>query len=263
MFDLLVLLGWGWLGVFIFLTFLWLIQLFTRNAAILDVGWASGLAGLALYAALTGPGWDTRKWLLAAMVLIWGLRLALYLLVTRVWGNPLEDPRYTELKRKWGNKAGWMLFLTFHFQGALDLLLAVPFFLVCRNSAPGLSLWEWAGALVWIIAVTGETLADLQLYGFKKDKTNRGKTCRVGLWNYSRHPNYFFEWLIWCSYALYALASSWGFTALICPVLMFYFLFKVTGIPLTEAQAIKTKGQDYLDYQRTTSVFIPWFHRKS
>jgi steroid 5-alpha reductase family enzyme len=112
-----------------------------------------------------------------------------------------------------------------------------------------------------MIAVGGEALADFQLHRFKADPANRGKTCRAGLWNYSRHPNYFFEWLVWCAYALYACASPGGWAGLACPLLMFYFLFRVTGIPLTEAQAVKTKGEDYLDYQRTTSVFVPWFHK--
>jgi steroid 5-alpha reductase family enzyme len=165
------------------------------------------------------------------MVLFWGGRLALYLLFTRVLGGRAEDPRYTDMKKRWGRGVGLKLFLTFQFQGAL----------------------------LWMIAVGGEALADFQLHRFKADPAHRGKTCRAGLWNYSRHPNYFFEWLVWCAYALYAFASPWGWAGLACPLLMFYFLFRVTGIPLTEAQAVKTKGQDYLDYQRTTSVFVPWF----
>jgi steroid 5-alpha reductase family enzyme len=259
--DLLSLLVLSWAAVFFFMLTLWLIQLITRNAAILDVGWASALAGLVLFAAFSGGGWEPRKWLFAAMVSVWGGRLALYLLKTRVWKGHAEDPRYTDLKKKWGKNAGWMLLLTFQFQGALDVVLAVPFFLICGNKAPVLSSWEWVGLAVWAAAFIGETLADMQLNAFKADPANRGKTCRSGLWNYSRHPNYFFEWLVWCGYALYALASPWGFTAIGCPLLIFYFLFKVTGIPLTEAQAVKTKGRDYREYQRTTSVFVPWFHK--
>ena len=98
-----------------------------------------------------------------------------------------------------------------------------------------------------------------QLQGFKKDPANRGKTCRAGLWSYSRHPNYFFEWLIWVSFFIFASASPYGWISIVCPVLIFYFLFKVSGIPATEAQALRTKGDDYRDYQRTTSAFFPWF----
>jgi steroid 5-alpha reductase family enzyme len=166
------------------------------------------------------------------------------------------------MKKKWGNKAGVMLFLTFQFQGALDVLLSVPFAIVFRNPAPGLSNLEWAGLLVWAAAWAGESLADRQLEAFKRNAANKGKTCRAGLWNYSRHPNYFFEWLIWCAYALFESASPLGWIAWACPALMLYFLFKVTGIPLTEAQALKSRGEDYRRYQQTTSVFVPWFPRK-
>ena len=78
-----------------------------------------------------------------------------------------------------------------------------------------------------------------------------------GLWRYSRHPNYFFEWLVWIAYAMFALASPWGWISLACPAVMLYFLLRVTGIPATEAQALKSRGDDYREYQRTTSAFVP------
>ncbi|HVM33148.1 MAG TPA: DUF1295 domain-containing protein [bacterium] len=262
MFEALTTLGWGWLGMFTFMLALWGIQLKTRNAAILDVGWALGLAGFVLYEAWRGSGDPSRRLLLGAMVLFWGGRLALYLLATRVLGGHPEDPRYTDMKKKWGQRAGVMLFLTFQFQGALVVFLAAPFLLVCRNAAPGLLPLEWAGLFLWAVAWAGETLADRQLEAFKKDPAHRGQTCRVGLWNHSRHPNYFFEWLIWCAYALFESASPLGWVGWICPALMLFFLFKVTGIPLTEAQALKSRGEDYRRYQQTTSVFVPWFTRK-
>jgi steroid 5-alpha reductase family enzyme len=83
------------------------------------------------------------------------------------------------------------------------------------------------------------------------------------LWRYSRHPNYFFEWLIWMAFTLFALSSPYGYLALVSPILILFFLFRVTGIPATEAQALRTKGDDYRQYQQTTSVFVPWFPRNS
>jgi len=83
------------------------------------------------------------------------------------------------------------------------------------------------------------------------------------LWNYSRHPNYFFEWLIWVAFALFALGSPYGYLGLVSPLLMLFFLFRVTGIPATEAQALRTKGEDYKQYQQTTSAFVPWFRRNN
>jgi steroid 5-alpha reductase family enzyme len=130
------------------------------------------------------------------------------------------------------------------------------------NPQPRLSPLEWAGLSLWVVALLGETAADAELKRFKADPANKGKTCRKGLWNYSRHPNYFFEWLIWVAFFLAALASPYGWISLLCPVLMFIFLFKVTGIPMTETQALKTRGKDYRDYQRTTSMFVPWFKKR-
>jgi steroid 5-alpha reductase family enzyme len=100
------------------------------------------------------------------------------------------------------------------------------------------------------------------LNAFKNDPTNKGKVCRVGLWNYSRHPNYFFEWLIWMAYLIFALASDGGWIAVFAPAIMLYLLLRVTGIPLTEENAIKSKGDLYREYQRTTSAFVPWFRKK-
>jgi steroid 5-alpha reductase family enzyme len=126
-----------------------------------------------------------------------------------------------------------------------------------------LSHLEYAGAVLWVFAFLGEVLADAQLARFKANPVNRGKVCDLGLWRFSRHPNYFFEWLIWVSYALFALASPHGYLGLISPALILFFLLKVTGIPATEAQALRSKGEAYRRYQQTTSVFIPWIPKRS
>jgi steroid 5-alpha reductase family enzyme len=111
------------------------------------------------------------------------------------------------------------------------------------------------------MSLSGEALADRQLESFKRDPQNRGRVCDVGLWRYSRHPNYFFEWLIWLSYALYASTSPAGWAAWIAPALILYFLLRVTGIPATEAQALRSRGDAYRRYQARTSPFVPWFRR--
>ena len=121
---------------------------------------------------------------------------------------------------------------------------------------------EWVGIALWLFAVAGESLADYQLKQFKADSANHGQVCQIGLWHYSRHPNYFFEWLIWLSFFSFALGSPWGILTVYCPALMLYFLLRVTGIPMTEDLAVKTKGEEYRQYQRTTSKFVAWLRRK-
>lgn len=251
-------LGIGAASVCTLMLVLWLIHLRLNNAAIVDPGWAGGLALLgAIYAAVAGTG-TVRSWLIAGMALVWGLRLALYLLLTRVIGHP-EEGRYVELRRQWGGNLPLKFLAFFQFQALLCVVLSAPFLLAALNPRPTLSLFEYAGVTLWLIAFLGECLADYQLHAFKSNPANRGKTCRAGLWNYSRHPNYFFEWLTWVAFAVFAMGSPYGYLGLVSPLLILFFLFRVTGIPATEAQALRTRGEDYRQYQQTTSAFVPWF----
>ena len=240
---------------------LWLIHLLIRNAAIVDAGWAAALGILALYYAAAGPGYPARKWAIASMAGFWGLRLAAYLLLSRVVGQP-EEGRYVQLRKEWKNNLALRFLFFFEFQALLVAVLSLPFLLACLNTRAPLGRVEKFAAGLWLVSMIGEVIADLQLNAFKKNPENHGKTYRAGLWKYSRHPNYFFEWLIWVSYAVFALASPWGWIGLISPALILYFLLGITGIAATEAQALRTRGNEYRAYQRTTSTFVPWFPKK-
>ena len=255
--SVLALTGWGATAVIALMFALWLIHFPMKNAAIVDFGWAGGLALLAILYAALGDGFEPRRLLIGGMGAVWGLRLSLYLVLTRVIGHP-EEGRYVELRRKWKTNIPFKFLIFFEFQAVLCILLSAPFLFAVMNPEPSLSSLELAAACLWAVAMIGEVTADQQLHGFKSNPANKGRTCRIGLWNYSRHPNYFFEWLIWVSYALFAAASPMGWVAVFAPLLMLYFLFKVTGIPATEAQALRTKGEDYRRYQESTSVFVPW-----
>ncbi len=240
---------------------LWLVHLLIRNAAIVDVGWAAGLAMLAIFYAILGPGYSARKWTIAAMAGFWGLRLAAYLFYSRVVGKP-EEGRYVQLRREWKTNLPLRFLFFFEFQALLTVVLSLPFLLSSVNTIAPLGRLEKIGAAIWLVSICGEAVADYQLNRFRKNPANKGKTYRRGLWGYSRHPNYFFEWMIWVSYATFALGSPWGWLGLISPAMMLYFLLGTTGIAATEAQALRTRGVEYRAYQRTTSTFIPWFRKK-
>jgi steroid 5-alpha reductase family enzyme len=241
---------------------LWLIHLLIRNAALVDVGWAGGLAVVAIYFAAAGPGYHARKYAIGSMAAIWGFRLAAYLIFARVVGQP-EEGRYTQLRKEWKTNLPLRFLFLFEFQALLVVLLSLPFLLACVNPAAPLHVIEKIAAGFWLLAAIAEGIADQQLANFKKNPANKGKTCRSGLWRYSRHPNYFFDWLVWVAYALFALGSPWGWLGLISPALLLYFLLGITGIPATEAQAVRSRGAEYREYQRTTNVFVPWFPKKS
>ena len=251
----------GWAGSALLMAALWAWHLRLRNAAVVDVGWAASLALLAIGYAVVGGGDPTRRWLAGGLMGVWGLRLAVHLYVDRVRGGVAEDARYRELRESWHTHLGVRFFLFFQAQALLAALLSWPVAAAASDARPGLRGVEFAAFVLWTVSVIGETLADHQLARFKADPGNRGRVCRVGLWATSRHPNYFFEWLVWVAYALFASASPWGWLAWGCPALMLYLLFRVTGIPATEAHALRSRGDAYRDYQQTTSAFVPWWPR--
>ncbi|HTB15754.1 MAG TPA: DUF1295 domain-containing protein [Bryobacteraceae bacterium] len=256
--GLLVWMAQGTAIVAVLMFILWLLHFPLRSAAIVDVGWALGLALLALFYAAHAVGYWRRVAFLGPMALAWGLRLAFYLLFTRVSGQP-EEGRYAELRRKWGSNTGWKFLLFFEFQALLCGVLSLPFLVAMHDPAKGWAEFEELGLGIWMIAFLGETIADAQLARFKRDPKNKARVCNVGLWRYSRHPNYFFEFLIWVSFAVIALPAQYGYLALVSPALMLFFLFRVSGIPATEEQALRSTGEAYRKYQRSTSVFVPWF----
>lgn len=233
---------------------LWARQLKTANANAVDVAWSALIGVHAIVLAVLGDGDVARRAALAVVAGGWSLRLAAYLFLTRIRGEAVEDGRYRTLRATWSRG---VFFVFYQAQALLTVVLAVPFALIAANPAAGLLPLEIAGIALWVAALIGETIADAQLHRFRRDPAHHGRTCRAGLWRYSRHPNYFFEWLIWCATALVALAAPGGWVALAAPAMMLFFILRITGIPPTEAQALVSRGEDYRDYQRTTSAFFP------
>lgn len=257
--DPLSLLIQAWLGAAMVLLVLWLIQLNQRNASLADVGWCAGLAGAVVWYAIHAEGDPGRRILVAVMVGSYAARLGSHIWRDRVMGRQ-EDTRYRRLRGLLGRYETAGMFLYFQAQAAAVVLFSWPPLIVMQNPRPTFSLWELCGLTVWAVAVIGEMIADRQLRAFRRQPWNRDRVYQDGLWRYSRHPNYFFEWLHWWSYVFMALAlpaGNWAAT-LIGPVVMGLALVKITGIPWAEAQALATRGEAYRDYQRRTSAFIPW-----
>lgn len=142
------------------------------------------------------------------------------------------------------------------------MLFSLPFFAVSRNPQ-AMAPWLLAAGAIWLLSVVGESMADAQLERFRSDPANHGSTCRKGLWRYSRHPNYFFEWLHWFAYVVLAVGSPISWLAWVGSLVMYLFLRWISGVPYTEAQALRTRGDDYRAYQRSTPMLFPWFPRSS
>jgi len=257
-----ILLGLGASCCVLIMLGLWALGIVKRNFSYVDIGWSANFAVLAVLYGLLGTGDPQRRVLICLMYGIWSLRLAWHL-ARRILGEP-EEGRYVKLRQDWGASGNLNLkFLGFfEFQALLDVALSLPMLVAVMNPERGLHPLEIIGTAVWVVALLGEAVADAQLARFKRNPANKGQVCRVGLWGVSRHPNYFFEWLIWIGYALFAFNSPYGWIALAMPVLMLHFLINVTGVKATEEQALSSKGQAYRQYQLSVSPFIPWFPKK-
>lgn len=240
---------------------LWVIYFFQRNAGIVDIGFGIGFILTAWSYFFLGTGDFFKMLVMAAMVTIWAGRLTGYIYMR--FRPEVEDPRYSSLiDKRGGTSPNLFVLMLFVFQGVLVVILSLPFFLVGIGSHPEWSYWEFLGIAVWLIGVLGEGTADAQLAAFVKDPANKGKVCQKGLWRFSRHPNYFFEVVVWIGFYLFALPSDGGSLAIISPILMLLLLLRISGVPFAEEQSLKSKGDAYKEYQETTSVFIPWFPKK-
>lgn len=252
----------GSLSVFAVMILLWAIQLKTKNAGIVDLGWTFCvfLMGAFCFAGSTGD--VTRKSLVFMMVLIWSMRLNGHL-TRRYFAHRSEDARYHKWRQEKKDQAGGFFLFVFLFQGVLAVILSVPFWIASADPQRGLRPLELLALCLWAIAIAGEALSDRQLAEFKADPSSRGEVCQKGLWNYSRHPNYFFECLLWIAFFLFAVGSPNGLWAALSPVLMIFFIVKVSGLPPGEEQSLLSKGDRYRRYQQTTSALIPWFKRRA
>ncbi len=235
----------------------WIWQVYSKNAGIADVIWSYGVGLSAVFYAVAGEGALLPRLLVGIIAGLWFARLGTHVLL-RVLREE-EDGRYRAIREHYSATGiNFFHFVFFLGQALAAWIFALPMWVIAQNPTAGFSASVCLALGIIVIAFFGEAIADRQLAKFRDDPKNRGKTCRVGLWRYSRHPNYFFEWLHWFAYPLLALGAPYGIYVWFAPMAMFFFLYYITGIPYTERQAVRTRGDDYIQYQRTTSAFIPW-----
>ena len=241
----------------------WRVQQVTGNSGWIDVFWTFGTGAAAVALALIplDPAWlQPRQIFVAALAGLWSLRLGSHILIRTQTTS--DDPRYRDLMAQWGADAPAKLFWQLQIQAAVGLLLAASVMLAAQNPAPFLRALDILGVIVLLAGIVGESLADRQLQQFKRDPANRGKICDVGLWRWSRHPNYFFEWLCWLAYPIVAIDLSsnnpLGPLALLAPLAMYWILVHVSGIPPLEAHMARTRGPAFDDYRARTSAFFPF-----
>lgn len=249
----------------------WYVQSRTRNSGWCDVFWSyeMGLGGVFLalvpWTSSAGSQWhwqapSARQWLVAALVAGWSVRLGTHIL-KRTLGSTSEDPRYAQMRKDWQENFQSRLFWFLQIQALAAFVLVLSVGVAGHNPAPGLRLIDALGALVLIGAIAGEGVADTQLKRFLSDKANKGKVCDTGLWSWSRHPNYFFEWLGWLAYPVIAINLAghwpWGWVALSGPIFMYVLLRYISGVPPLEQHMARKHGGNFHAYAERTSAFFP------
>ncbi len=241
---------------------LWLVQQRTRNAGIVDVGWALAFAPIAALFAWRSTSCVCSWGMIGVVAMVWSLRLGGYL-VSRGAASSPEEGRYAELRRRWSPHAARSFFVFFQAQAALTTVLSSAFVVPFVVEPWDGSGWLRAlGAAISIAGILGESIADLQLARFRR--AHPGKVCDVGLWSWSRHPNYFFEWCVWLGYAIHGLAFwPYGAIAIAPQALLLSSILFVTGIPPTEIQSLRSRGDAYRAYQARVSKFVPWPPKRS
>ena len=243
--------------LFAYFTLWYVFAVILKNSSIVDIGWGLGFVVLAVYSFIQKITLPSA--VITAIVSIWGFRLA-YHIFRRNFKKP-EDFRYANFRKEWGKtyyiRAYFQLFL---FQGLLMFLISLSF--LYANSAAKIEIYPlfFIGSAVWVIGFFFEVVGDLQLKRFIKNPNNKGKLIDTGLWQYTRHPNYFGEATMWWGIFFMALACNAPFFTVISPITITFIIRFVSGVPMLEKSLEKKPG--FNEYKRRTNIFIPWLPKE-
>jgi steroid 5-alpha reductase family enzyme len=257
-----------------FMTALWWLRPPLRNAGLVDFGWPTGLVTLAVFFFVTGDGWLPRRAVISGLIAACGLRFMAGWAVRAARDG--EDRRWEFWRRHWqagngplGLRSVDLNFLAFYHNQTLSTLMVFAALLALPAGDPrvGFRPLEVAAIGLWVVSFALENVADVQLDRFRRSPAGGKEVCRAGLWAYSRHPNYFFEFLLWVAYTLYAWGSAgnWLDRAVLVavPAVAYWFLVHYTGVPLTELASLERRGEPFRRYQAEVSRFVPWLPRRS
>jgi steroid 5-alpha reductase family enzyme len=251
----------GLLLIIVFMTFVWILSVYLKNASIADIFWGLGFVLVSAFYFISTPDILSRKVISLILVAIWGLRLAIHIFLRNL-GKP-EDFRYQEFRKNYGEKRYWWFsfFQVFLLQGVLMWLISSPLLAISYNSLyHSFGVLDVLGILVWLIGFTFEAGGDWQLIRFKNNSANKGKLLTTGFWKYTRHPNYFGDAAVWWGFAILSIASG-SYLPVLSSMLMTWLIVKVSGVSLLE-RTLKNTKPGFEDYVKKTSAFIPWFPKK-
>ncbi len=240
--------------IIIFMTAVWLLSIYKNDMSIVDGFWGLGFIVITHFWFFRLEEIYPKQFIVTYLITLWGLRLATHIFF-RNWNKP-EDPRYVAFRTNWKEKTWWISFYkVFILQGGLMLVISLSIISIMFDSGGYLSLLNKIGIAIWLFGYIFETVADYQLLTWKKKPANKGKVMDVGLWRFSRHPNYFGETCVWWGVFILSLGSGYWFVSILSPILITFLLLKVSGVTLLEK---RYEGNDkYAEYKRKTSPFFP------
>jgi steroid 5-alpha reductase family enzyme len=235
----------------------WVAWYRTRNSGWIDTIWSCSIGIVGAVAGIAAAHGSARAFVVAICAILWSGRLGIH--IARRTMTLRDDPRYAALIDAWGRSAASRMFLFLQTQALFGIPLVLSISLAAMNPDRLWRVSDLAAVALILIAVGFEALADIQLNGFRKRNYGSSGICDTGLWRFSRHPNYFFEWVGWCAYPLFAISPdfAYGFITLVAPVTMYWLLVHVSGIPPLEDHMMRTRGDAFRRYQARTSKFFP------
>ena len=266
--------------IFIFLFIVCIPAYFTDRMSYVDIAWPFGLIAIGIISFFYGDGYLLKKSIISMLYIIAGLRMGIGALILLKKGYLNKElPRYSYQRIRWKKKG----FINDKFSVQYEILLqcfanatflAIPAILISNNSSQSFSIIEITGFLVWVIFFFLEHISDLQKQKFlinAKKNNLKNQVCNVGLWKYTRHPNYFSEWMIWNGLIIASFSSllvnssmliflSTTTSLLYITILMYQTLVFLTGAIPSEYYSL-IKRPDYKSYKKTTNMFFPNFFK--
>jgi steroid 5-alpha reductase family enzyme len=247
------------LTIFIYMSAAFGVALLRKRNDLADIAWGMGFILVALVTGLLNGPYTARKVAILIMVIIWGLRLALYIGARNLGQG--EDFRYAQWRKDWGDAWQRKTFVNvFMIQGLFMWMVSLPIVVANATDRGGWGLLSTLGVLVWAFGLAFEAIGDQQLAAFRQNPKNKGQIITTGLWRYTRHPNYFGEATLWWGVWLVALGAPWGWAAVLGPITITYLLRFVSGVPMLEKRTEGRPGWEA--YKRRTNAFVPWFPKK-
>ena len=248
------------LVLFLYMSTWFIISLLKKRNDVADVAWGLGFMMLAWLSFLVRDGESgLRGLLIGILISVWGLRLACH--IHKRNKGKAEDYRYMAWRQEWGSWFYIRSYLQVYLlQGALLFLIVLPVLAVNKNMGTSLGIFDFLGLFVWLVGFYFESVGDRQLALFIKNPENKGKLMRTGLWKYTRHPNYFGEVTMWWGIWIISLSAAPVWFTVVGPLTITILILKISGIPLLEKKM--RENPEFADYEKKTSMFIPWFSRK-